>query len=69
MFFRSSQCQRLPVPCLQAGDFDDARTQRTAGGRTARRSAWAASDIFGSDDGGVGGAATVRCCMMCLKFA
>lgn len=46
---------------LQAGDFDIAdggRSQKTAGGRTARRKAWAATDVF-SDDSGEGRPATV----------
>lgn len=50
---------------MQAGDFEaaahDARSQRSAGGRTARRQAWAENDVFSDDSGdGGGGAPTVR---------
>lgn len=48
---------------MQAGDFEaaayDARSQRSAGGRTARRQAWAENDVF-SEDSEADGAATVR---------
>ena len=46
---------RLTITSLQAGDFEaaarDAQSQRSAGGRTARRQAWAANDVFSDSEG------------------
>jgi hypothetical protein len=47
--------ERTTFVQLQAGDFEaaarDAQSQRSAGGRTARRQAWAANDVFSDSEG------------------
>ena len=56
---------------LQADDFEaaarDAQSQRSAGGRTARRQAWAANDVFSDSEGE--GAPSVSMALARLYFA